>query len=240
MDNAYEYEHLPRNLTETEIIELFKCYENGNFEARNKIIQCNLRFIVYIVDKYFSNSKYDREELISVGQIGLIKAVDKFSLSRKVKFSTYASTCICNEILMVFRLNKKNEKVLSLDNILSDFSGNKMSDGFERITFLDLFSDDTPLPEQTLEEKELKTLLIQVVDRLDDRSKMIIKMLYGLDGKVYTQEQIARSLEITQSYISRLKKSALEQIRNMLLNDGTFEISDINKNTSVKSKVIYT
>lgn len=80
---------------------------------------------------------------------------------------------------------------------------------------------------------------MQVVDRLDDRNKTIIKMLYGLDGKVYTQGQIARSLGITQSYISRLKKSALEEIRNMLLNEGAFEMGDINKNTPVKSKVIY-
>lgn len=238
MGNAYEYEYLPSSLTETEVMELFKRYENGNFEARNRIIQCNLRFIVYIVDKCFINSKYDREELISVGQIGLIKAVDNFSLSRNVKFSTYASTCICNEILMMFRLDKKNEESLSLDNILSNFSS-KTSDGFERITFLDFFSDDAPLPEQLLEEKELKTLLMQVVDRLDDRNKTIIKMLYGLDGKVYTQGQIARSLGITQSYISRLKKSALEEIRNMLLNEGAFEMGDINKNTPVKSKVIY-
>ncbi len=225
MGKAYAYEYLPEVLNENEVMELFRQYKNGNIMARNKLISCNLRFIIHIVDLRFSNAKYEKSELISIGQIGLIKAVDSYNPERKIKFATYASKCIYNEICMMIRSNKKKTETVSLDSALSDFL-NSNSDDFDKIPFIAFFKDDNLLPNELVEQKDLCSSVLNAVNRLNERDKIIIKMLYGFEKIKYTQKEVAEILGISQSYVSKLEKAALFELKNILLEEGAFESSN--------------
>lgn len=181
--------------------------KNGNAEAKNELIVHNLRLVAHIIKKYNSNAD-EQEDMISIGTIGLIKAINSYNLEKKTKFATYAAKCIENEILMYFRANKKSANDLSLnDPIESDADGNP-------ITLMDvMYSDDTILDDIDLKMKILK--LKETVNNLEDeKQKQIIIKRYGLDNKkALTQREIAKQMNISRSYVSRIEKKALENIK---------------------------
>lgn len=186
---------------------LFVRAEGGDGEARKKIILHNLRLVSHIVRKYYSSSK-NQEDLVSIGTIGLIKAVDTFKVSNGARFATYAARCIQNEILMHFRAQKKLAAEISLnDTIDVDRDGNPL-------TYIDVISCDESLVSD-VERKMSSARALRLIDTaLSPREKKIIVLRYGLGGKrAMTQREIAESLNISRSYVSRIEKSALEKLR---------------------------
>ena len=170
----------------------------------------NLRLVVYIARK-FENTGINIEDLVSIGTIGLIKAVNTFCPTKKIKLATYASRCIENEILMYLRktANRKNE--MSIDEPLNvDWDGNEL-------LLSDVLGSDSDSVNQNIEMEDEKNQLLKIVDKLQDREKQIMTMRFGLFGsKEYTQKQVADILGISQSYISRLEKRIIEKIKTEL------------------------
>ncbi len=188
--------------------QYFLAAEAGDKNARQELILHNLRLVSHIVRKYYSTQK-NQEDLVSIGTIGLIKAVDTFKVSCGAKFATYAARCIQNEILMNFRSRKKLAAEVSLnDTIDVDRDGNPL-------TYMDVISGEESLAEE-VERKMCSERAIELVDRaLTPREKKIIVLRYGLgQSKAMTQRQIADALGISRSYVSRIEKSALEKLRS--------------------------
>ncbi len=178
----------------------------GNIEARNKLIEHNLRLVAHIVKKYASND-YDQDDLISIGTIGLIKGIDSYSDKKGVKLTTYCARCIDNEILMYFRSNNKNLKNISLNESVGyDKDGNE-------ITILDLIKSPKPDFVEEIDTKDNIKLLNKYIDILNPREKDIIIRRYGLNNTLeQTQKTIAKELKISRSYVSRIEKRALTKI----------------------------
>ena len=200
----------PPPLTEDEESECLKQIAKKDLSARNKLIEHNLRLVAHIVKKYYSQSR-DQDDLHSIGTIGLIKAVDTFKEDSGTKFATYASRCIQNEILMYFRSRKKLSSEVSLsDTIDVDKDGNSL-------TYLDVISVDDNIAEE-LDLKIMSEKARKIIKScLDEREKRIIVMRYGLDGaRPLTQRELADTLNISRSYVSRIEKSALEKIKSRL------------------------
>lgn len=194
----------PLNSMEEEI-EIKKMLD-GNKESRNKLIEHNLRLVAHIVKKYETDI-VDNDDLISIGTIGLIKAIDSYSLDKKTKITTYAARCIENEILMYFRSNKKNNNVISLnDSIGIDKDGNE-------INLIDMVPDKSKEIFDILHDKENVEKLKEYIKDLSSREKEIIIKRYGLfNQKEQTQKKIAKELGISRSYVSRIEKRALTKI----------------------------
>ena len=179
---------------------------NGNKEARNKLIEHNLRLVAHIVKK-FDNKKFDTDDLISIGTIGLIKGIDSFQKSKSTKITTYAARCIENEILMHFRSNKKLANTVSLnDSIGYDKDGNEIS-------LMEIIKDDTKDIADTLHLKDNIHLLKNYFHVLTPREQIILIKRYGLLNKEeQTQKEIAGDLNISRSYVSRIEKRALSKV----------------------------
>ena len=181
----------------------------GEKEARALLIEHNLRLVVYIAKK-FDNTGVGVEDLISIGTIGLIKAINTFNPSKKIKLATYASRCIENEILMYLRRNSKTKMEVSIDEPLNvDWDGNEL-----------LLSDILGTEEDTiyrdLEDEAERKILFRALNKLSGREKLIVRMRFGLDhpeGKEMTQKEVADQLGISQSYISRLEKKIMHRLR---------------------------
>ena len=201
---------LPAPLSKKQESEILEQIENGNFENRDKLVVHNLRLVVYIARK-FENTGIGIEDLVSIGTVGLIKAVNTFCPSKKIKLATYASRCIENEILMYLRktANKKNE--VSIEEPLNvDWDGNEL-------LLSDVLGSDSDTVGRDLEMRDERNQLLEVVKKLDDRERTIMTMRFGLFGsKEYTQKQVADMLGISQSYISRLEKRIIERLRKEL------------------------
>lgn len=182
-------------------------------KAKKMLIEHNLRLVVYIAKK-FDNTGVGVEDLISIGTIGLIKAINTFNPTKKIKLATYASRCIENEILMYLRRNSKTRLEVSIDEPLNvDWDGNEL-----------LLSDILGTEEDTiyrdLEDEAERKVLIRALNKLSGREKMIIRMRFGLDhpeGKEMTQKEVADLLGISQSYISRLEKKIMLRLRREML-----------------------
>ena len=179
---------------------------NGDKEARSKLIEHNLRLVAHIVKKFDSKST-DTDDLISIGTIGLIKGIDTYKKTPSVKITTYAARCIQNEILMFYRSNKKNQYTISLnDSIGYDKEGNE-------INLVDMLEDKKEDILDTLQIKDNINLLNKYMKKLNKREKEIIIKRYGLNNeKELTQKEIAESLGISRSYVSRIEKRALTKI----------------------------
>jgi RNA polymerase sporulation-specific sigma factor len=203
---AYSNNSFPDPLTKEEEDDCIKKANLGDKEARSRLIEHNLRLVAHIVKKY-DNSKEDADDLISIGTIGLIKGIDSFSNSKNTKLNTYVARCIENEILMHFRNNKKRSKDISINESVGyDKEGNE-------ITILDILK--TPAPDFALDiHKENNiTDLKKYLDVLTEREKEIIIDRYGLfDNDEITQKEIAKKLNISRSYVSRIEKRALTKI----------------------------
>lgn len=200
----------PPPLTAEEEKECFIKKEAGDEDARQKLILHNLRLVSHIVRKYYSTAP-NSEDLVSIGTLGLVKAVDSFKVETGTKFATYAARCIQNEILMSMRAKKKFSAEVSLnDTIDVDHNGNPL-------TYIDVISSDESL-ETEVERKISSAKALKLVNTiLSPREKQIILLRYGLAGKkALTQREVAEKLKISRSYVSRIEKTALEKLRAAL------------------------
>lgn len=198
---------LPSPLEETEEAEAIAALEAGDEAAKNKLIEHNLRLVVYIA-KRFDNTGIDIEELISVGTLGLIKAVKNYNSEKKIKLATFASRCIENEILMYLRKMVKIKAEVSLDEPLNvDWEGNQL-------VLSDILGTDNDMIYKDAESRVESDILKELFDKLNDRDKAIVGMRYGLYGiEEKTQKEIADMMNISQSYISRLEKKILSKLK---------------------------
>ncbi|MBR2468150.1 MAG: sigma-70 family RNA polymerase sigma factor [Clostridia bacterium] len=201
---------LPQALTEDEEKDLIAMFENNPDYARQKLIEHNLRLVVYIAKK-FENTDTELEDLISIGSIGLIKAVNSFNADKNIKIATYASKCIENEILMHLRKVSKLKQEVSLNESLkTDSEGNEL-----------MLSDIVPdegTPETSMSNLTEVRMLWQIINKLNCREREIMIMRFGLNGEdEQTQKEVAESLNISQSYISRLEKKIVARIKKEML-----------------------
>ena len=201
-------ETLPPPLSADEETELISRIQTK--EARDVLIEHNLRLVAYIAKK-FDNTQASIEELISIGTVGLIKAVSTFNMDKNIKLATYASRCIENEILMFIRKTTTQKKEISIDEPLSvDFDGNEL-------LLSDILGSDADVVSRDMEEDEERRFLRDAVLGLSPRERVIIEMRYGLTGKrALTQKEVADSLGISQSYISRLEKRIMSRLKKKI------------------------
>ncbi len=187
--------------------ELLEKSRNGDNEARNELIEHNLRLVAHIVKKYY-NTGADQDDMISIGTIGLIKAVSTFNTDKGIHLATYASRCIENEILMFFRNQKKTaQDVFISDPIDTDKDGNTL-------TLIDVIADKSDIADEIDTKIKVEKLRVILPVCLTERERLIIEMRYGLCGREeLTQREIAKKLNISRSYVSRIEKSALEKLR---------------------------
>lgn len=198
---------LPPPLEKDEEEKLLSQLMKGDKDARAMLIEHNLRLVVYIARK-FENTGINIEDLISIGSIGLIKAVNTFNPEKKIKLATYASRCIENEILMYLRKNSRKKAEISFDEPLNiDWDGNEL-------LLSDVLGTDVDLITQDLEKKVDKQLLFNALSHLNSREKKIMELRFGLVGnKKKTQKAVADKLGISQSYISRLEKKIIRRLK---------------------------
>ncbi|GAY76488.1 RNA polymerase sporulation sigma factor SigE [Sporolactobacillus inulinus] len=198
---------LPSPLSKEEEAELMKKLPSGDPKIRATLIERNLRLVVYIARK-FDNTRINIEDLISIGTIGLIKAVNTFNPEKKIKLATYASRCIENEILMYLRRNNRTRSEVSLDEPLNvDWDGNEL-------LLSDVLGTENDVTTKNMERKVDRTLLKKAMLMLNDREKEIMTLRFGLaGGKEKTQKDVADELGISQSYISRLEKRIIKRLK---------------------------
>ena len=200
----------PKPLEREEEEHFIRLSALGNQTAREKLIEHNLRLVVYIAKK-FENTGANIEELISIGTVGLMKAVSTFNMDKKIKLATYASRCIENEILMYIRKRSSQRREISIDEPLNvDWDGNEL-------LLSDILGSDSDVVTKDMEDEEEKKLLREAVATLNDREKLIVEMRYGLNSGVeLTQKDVADALGISQSYISRLEKKIMSYLRKKI------------------------
>lgn len=203
-------ENLPPPLSKQEETEIMRRIEQGDESAREPLIVHNLRLVVYIAKK-FENSGVGVEDLVSIGTIGLIKAVNTFCPSRNIKLATYASRCIENEILMYLRKINGMKSEVSIDEPLNtDWDGNEL-------LLSDVLGSDPDIVNRDIELEDEKNLLTATLEKLNGREKVIMKMRFGIGGeKEHTQKEVADILGISQSYISRLEKKIIQRLKKEL------------------------
>ena len=202
---------LPPPLSREEEIALMRRCNAGDSGARATLIERNLRLVVYISRK-FENTGISIEDLISIGAIGLIKAVNSFDPDKNIKLATYASRCIENEILMVLRKTNRLKSEVSFDEPLNtDWDGNEL-------LLSDILGTEPDLVSKELDADVEKQMLHTAIDKLNDREKYIVGLRYGLGaGKEHTQKEVADMMGISQSYISRLEKRIIGKLREEML-----------------------
>ena len=203
----------PKPLTKEEEESYLKSYKEGDENARNILVERNLRLVAHIVKKY-NNTGKDIDDLISIGTIGLIKAISTFDMDKGTRLATYAARCIENEILMTIRANKKSKIEISLNEPIGiDKEGNEIS-------LLDILGTDIDdILDQVHLRLQVKKLYQAINKVLKDREKIIIELRYGLvDGGCKTQREIANMLGISRSYVSRIEKRAIDKLQKSLNN----------------------
>lgn len=202
---------LPSPLNASDELEALVALEKGSTSARDKLIEHNLRLVVYVAKKYDNANNGGIEDLISIGTIGLIKAVNTFKMDKNIKLATYASRCIENEILMFLRKNNRIRYEISLDEPLNvDYDGNEL-------LLSDIIGTDIDIINKEIEGNEQREQLYEALKELNERERNILLMRYGLTGKnELTQKDVADLLGISQSYISRLEKKVIKKLRNKL------------------------
>lgn len=203
-------EVLPEPLTPEEELKYVNRLKEGDVEAKNKLIEHNLRLVVYIAKK-FENTGINIEDLTSIGSIGLIKSVMTFKPDKNIKLATYASRCIENEILMFLRKNGRIRSEVSFDEPLNvDWDGNEL-------LLSDILGTDENIVLKDIESDEEKKILYNAVNRLNGRERRIITLRFGLFGQEeLTQKEVAELMGISQSYISRLEKKIIDKIKHQI------------------------
>ncbi len=208
-------EALPNALTEQEEHEIIMQLNENEEWAKQKLIEHNLRLVIYIAKK-FENNDCDIEDLISIGSVGLIKAINSFKADKNIKIATYASKCIENEILMYLRKISKYKREISFDEPLNiDSEGNELN-------LNDLVPNEREIPQEHLENESEKNVLWSIINKLPKREKEIMVMRFGLYGnEEKTQKEVADDMGISQSYISRLEKKILSRIKKEMIKLGS-------------------
>lgn len=203
---------LPEPLTKEEEIKYVEMSMNNDEFARNKLIEHNLRLVVFLAKKY-DNTGTDLEDLVSIGTIGLIKAVNTYRLDKNIKLATYASRCIDNEILMHLRKIKRKKTEVSFEDSLSyDSDGNELH-------LEDVLGTDKDIVTKGLDEELDKRIMLEEIEKLSPRDKEIIELRYGLNQKKeMTQKDVANLLGISQSYISRIEKKVIKKLKSIIKN----------------------
>ena len=201
---------LPPPMTKEEETACFDKISNGDEAAREELIIHNLRLVVYIAKK-FESAAVPAEDLISIGTIGLIKAVRTFCPDKNIKLATYASRCVENEILMYLRKLSNRGGEVSLDEPLNvDWDGNELLLG-------DVLSTEADIVSAGIETSDEKALLLSCIEKLDTRDRTIIRMRFGIGlPREYTQKEVADTLGISQSYISRIEKKIIKRLRQLI------------------------
>ena len=201
---------LPEPLSREEEDYYLKLKEEGDSLAKDKLIEHNLRLVVFLSKKY-ENTGVDLEDLVSIGSIGLIKAINTFTRDKNIKLATYASRCIDNEILMYLRKNKKIKCEVSIDQALSyDSDGNELH-------LEDIIGTDKDEVSRCIEENDDKSLILNEILKLKERDRNIMVLRYGLLGNLeYTQKEVAEKLGISQSYISRIEKKVIRRLKSLI------------------------
>lgn len=200
----------PPPLSQKDEQECFRLSANGDEDARQKLILHNLRLVAHIVRKYYTSAR-NPEDLVSIGTIGLVKAVDTFRVENGARFATYASKCIQNEILMHFRSQKKLSAEVSINETIDvDRDGNPL-------TYIDVISSDEDIAEEIDKKMMTDKMLRYLKTRLTSRERQILVMRYGIgDGEPMAQREVATALGISRSYVSRIEKNALEILKDAL------------------------
>lgn len=191
--------------------EMIQRSRAGDIDARNILVEKNMRLVAYMIKKYAAGCR-DSEDLISVGTIGLIKAVNTFNPEKNIRLATYAAKCIDNELLMMFRADKKKQMEFSMyDPIGSDKEGNEIS-------FIEIVGDDAKDDvEEYMQKERIRCIKENMENVLNKRELYIIKSRFGLDNaKEMTQNEIALRLNISRSYVSRIERKALDKLLNLL------------------------
>ena len=201
---------LPPPLSKEEETRLVLLSQDGDLNARNILIEHNLRLVVFLSKKY-ENTGLELEDLVSIGTLGLIKAVKTYRLDKNIKLATYASRCIDNEILMYLRKNKKRRSEISLEDSLSyDSEGNELR-------LEDILGTEEDVVTKNIEQEQEKKLLIKEINDLNERDRKIMIMRYGLfNTKEVTQKDVAEMLGISQSYISRIEKKVIKNLKEVI------------------------
>lgn len=201
---------LPEPLTKEEEMKYVEKSMNNDAKARNKLIEHNLRLVVFLAKKY-DNTGTDLEDLVSIGTIGLIKAVNTYRLDKNIKLATYASRCIDNEILMHLRKIKRKKTEVSFEDSLSyDSDGNELH-------LEDVLGTEKDIVTKGLDDELDKSILLEEIEKLSPRDKEIIELRYGLNGKKeMTQKDAASLLGISQSYISRIEKKVIKKLKSII------------------------
>lgn len=201
---------LPEPLSKEEEEEALELAAFGDEISKNKLIEHNLRLVVFLAKKY-ENTNIDLEDLVSIGTIGLIKGINTYKMGKNIKLATYASRCIDNEILMFLRKNKKRKTEISFEDSLSyDADGNELH-------LEDVIGTDGDIVTKELEDKIEKRLLIEEIQKLNERDKKIMILRYGLFGnEEVTQKDVADMLGISQSYISRIEKKVIKKLKSIV------------------------
>ena len=199
--------------SDSEAEHIRKLIEEKDNDSRSKLIEHNLRLVVYIAKK-FDNTGVGVEDLISIGTIGLIKGINTFNPTKNIKLATYASRCIENEILMYLRKNSKTKMEVSIDEPLNvDWDGNEL-------LLSDILGTDEDIISKDIENEVERKLLYKAIEKLNNREKIIVQMRYGLNninGDEMTQKEVADSLGISQSYISRHEKKIIKRLKREIV-----------------------
>lgn len=208
---AGRHDVLPPPLNAFEEKEALEKLAKGDNDARDLLIEHNLRLVVYVAKRYDTNQNGGIEDLISIGTIGLVKAINTFKTDKNIKLATYASRCIENEILMFLRKNNKLRHEISLDEPLNiDYDGNEL-------LLSDIIGTDSDIVKNELEQSDQRTMFYEAFKDLSKREKEILMLRYGLmNYDELTQKDVAKMMGISQSYISRLEKKIIKKLRNKL------------------------
>ena len=200
----------PKPLSQAEEKHYLELAAQGDLEARNILIERNLRLVAHIMKKYYAQTA-DQEDLISIGTIGLMKGIETFDPSKGARLATYAARCVENEILMYFRSRKKTSQDVSLSDYIETGT-----DG-AALSFMDVVSEDADLLEQVSEKEQLQKLRKALDQVLTEQEAMVIRLRYGLgDCQPCRQREVATITGISRSYVSRIEKRALEKLRQAL------------------------
>lgn len=201
---------LPEPLSKEDEVKYVMMAMEDDEDARNKLIEHNLRLVVFLAKKY-ENTGVDLEDLVSIGTIGLIKGVNTYKLDKNIKLATYASRCIDNEILMFLRKNKRRKGEISFEDSLSyDAEGNELH-------LEDILGTENDIVTKGIEESDDKKILQEEISKLNERDKKIMTLRYGLfNHKEMTQKDVAKVLGISQSYISRIEKKVIKKLKGIV------------------------
>lgn len=211
MENEYFLNNIKLDevLAEEKLNQYINAYKNGNRKYKDIIIRSNIKLVIHRVLKKFNNTPYDKDELISIGIIGLIKSLEGFDMAKNTKYITYACRCIDNEILMFLRKSKRHLNVESI------YTENPMCDS--NLTIEDTLYDKNENIEEKYENKESIIEIQKIINKLSEKERKIISMYFGINNKIHTQKEIFEIFNVSQPTISKMKNKILKKIKREFL-----------------------